>query len=460
MRYVKLLFSLWNMRRNAGRSEKQINRLQQRKLRNLLRYVYRHSEYYKRAFEIAGITDENIDRIPLCQFPVINKEVLLEHFDELVTDKEICQEELVTFDRDRKQGLYGDKYHVVHSSGSTGKPRYFIYDDKAWQQMLLGIIRGALWDMTGRDIIKLLKDKPRILYIAATDGRYGGAMAIGDGIRGLKCSQLFLDINTPITEWKKIVDDFHPDIMIGYPSAVKMLAEEMGNARNRLRITRVISCGEPLNPGLRSYLESTFRCPVINFYGASESLALGVESSMAEGMYLFDDMNVVEIINGEMYITCLYNYTQPLIRYHISDKLRLREEKTKDKCHFIRADVLLCRNEDVMWFTKEDGTKEFIHPLSVEGLCIDGLLDYQFIQISRQTFRVLAETKNAVSKTGIQEELERRLDTILQEKGLDNVRYEITFVQGIKPDNKTGKKRLIIIKEDDDHETDYKEQAV
>lgn len=73
----------------------------------------------------------------------------------------------------------------MHSSGSTGKPGYFLYDEAAWHTMLLGIIRGALWNMSMPQILKLLAGKPRIIYIAATDGRYGGAMAVGDGIDGV-----------------------------------------------------------------------------------------------------------------------------------------------------------------------------------------------------------------------------------------------------------------------------------
>ena len=461
MGYTRLLFSLWCAKRNVNKPRNHIHRLQQKKLRKLLCYAYVHSEYYKRTFEKAGITSENINSVPLQQFPVMNKKILMEHFDELVTKKEIKQKELAEFDKDKKQALFQGQYHVVHSSGSTGKPRYFVYDEKAWEQMLTGIIRGAFWGMTWKDIIKLLRVKPKILYIAATDGRYGGAMAIGDGVKGLKCSQHILDINKPIAEWKKIVKEFNPNIIIGYPSAIKMLAEEMDNPRNNsICVNRVISCGEPLNLGLRKYLENTFGCPVINFYGASESLALGVEGSIEDGMYLFDDMNIVEVLDGEMYITCLYNYSQPLIRYHISDKIQIRDKNPKDKYSFTKAEVLLCRNEDVMWFRKEDGTKEFIHPLSVEGLCIEGLLDYQFVQTSPHTFQVLAETENIVSKVNIKQELEKHLDALLQEKKLDNVIYEIFLVEGIMPDSKTGKKRLIMIKEDDFHETDYKEQAV
>ena len=52
----------------------------------------------------------------------------------------------------------------------------------------------------------------------------------------------------------------------------------------------------------RNYLEYILKAEVINFYGASESLALGVEMDTAEGMILFDDMNVIEVQNGNMYL--------------------------------------------------------------------------------------------------------------------------------------------------------------
>ena len=66
-----------------------------------------------------------------------------------------------------------------------------------------------------------------------------------------------------------------------------------------VNVCRIISCGEPLAPGLRDYIEKTFEAAVVNFYGASESLALGVETDRTEGMVLFDDMNYIEVENGK-----------------------------------------------------------------------------------------------------------------------------------------------------------------
>lgn len=200
MGYAGLLFSLWNLIRNEFKTEEQIHKIQQKKLRKLLNYAYNNSAYYRREFEKAGITGSNINSVPFSSFPLMDKEQLMANFNEVVTDKRIKQEELARFDKgNNKEELFKGEFHIVHSSGSTGTPRYFVYDGRAWEHMLTGITRGAFWGMGIMEVLKLLKSKPRVLYIAATDGRYGGAMAVGDGIKGLKIPQLFLDINTPIS---------------------------------------------------------------------------------------------------------------------------------------------------------------------------------------------------------------------------------------------------------------------
>ena len=396
MNYLKTLTDLYRLKKNVKLSAEKMRSLQDEKLRKLLRFAWEHSAYYRAAFEKAGITEEQLDTLPLFCFPTIEKQMLLEHFDELVTVTDLKQENLREFDAgeaaDRKP--YQGKYHVVHSSGSTGKPGYFVYDEDAWSQMLLGIIRAALWGMSMPQILRLLMQRPRIVYIAATDGRYGGAMAVGDGTRGVGASQLYLDIKTPVTEWIRQLKEFRPNIVIGYPSAIKILAQLMENGEVSLDAERVISCGEPLGSSLRAYLENIFRTQVVNFYGASESLALGVETDLEEGMLLFDDMNIIEV-------------------------------------------------ED-LWFEDGRGNREFLHPLAIEGFCIEGLKDYQFRQTTKDTFEMYAETGNGVSREQIRQEMLLRMRKILAEKRLDYVQFYVNFVEEILPDIRTGKKTLIL----------------
>ncbi len=445
MNYLKTLTDLYRLKKNMKLSAEKMRSLQNGKLRKLLRFAWEHSSYYRAVFERAGITEEQLDTLPLSCFPTIDKQALLEHFDELVTVPDLKQENLREFDAreaaDRKP--YQGKYHVVHSSGSTGKPGYFVYDEDAWSQMLLGIIRAALWGMSMPQILGLLMKRPRIVYIAATDGRYGGAMAVGDGIDGVGAKQMYLDIKTPVAEWIRQIREFQPNIVIGYPSAIKILAQLMENGEVGLDAERVISCGEPLGTNLRTYLEKIFRTQVVNFYGSSESLALGVETNPKDGMLLFDDMNVIEVENGVMYLTCLYNYVQPLIRYRLSDRLTLKAPEGGE-LPFTRAVGLLGRNEDVLWFEDGRGNREFLHPLAIEGFCIEGLKDYQFRQTTKDTFEMFAETEHGASKERIRQEMLQQMREILSEKKLDFVQFYVNFVNEILPDIRTGKKPLIL----------------
>lgn len=448
MGQCRLLWNLFGLKRNEHKTRKQVQALQNKKLRKLLYYAYDHSNYYKEVFGKNGIAREQIGSLPLSAFPTMDKNSLMEHFDEIVTVPDIRQEVLRKFDEtdSMNQKLFKGKYHVVHSSGSTGVPRYFVYDTSAWESMLLGIIRGALWDMTMPQILKLLSGGLRILYIAATDGRYGGAMAVGDGIRGVGAEQRFLDIKTPLSKWVQAVREFQPDIIIGYPSAIKILGELVENSEISVDVCRVISCGEPLAPGLRDYLEKIFGSVVVNFYGASESLAMGVETDRTEGMYMFDDMNYIEVENGKMFLTCLYNYVQPLIRYEITDQLVFRQSK-KSRYPFRQADILLSRNEDIIWFEDDNGKRDFLHPLAVEGICVEGLLDYQFQKTDKDAFEMLAQVSNQEKKPQIQREIIQQMKKILHEKDMGSVRFFIRFVDEILPDKKTGKKQLIVHEE-------------
>ena len=199
MKYFNLLWNLYQLKRNTGMRREQLITLQEKKLRELLVYAYDNSTYYHRVFEEAGITRKQIPLMPLSAFPVLDKQLLMEHFNELVTVSDLKQEDLRRFDREEStaQKKFKDEYHVVHSSGSTGTPGYFVYDEAAWSQMLLGIIRAALWDMTMPQILKLLWKGPRIVYIAATDGRYGGALGVGGGVESGPAGQTFLGVQTP-----------------------------------------------------------------------------------------------------------------------------------------------------------------------------------------------------------------------------------------------------------------------
>ena len=145
-----------------------------------------------------------------------------------------------------------------------------------------------------------------------------------------------------------------------------------------------------------------------------------------------------------MYLTCLYNFVQPLIRYRLSDHLTLERARENARYPFTRAIGLLGRNEDILWFEDGNGKEEFLHPLAVEGFCINGLKDYQFMQTAKDAFAMYAETEKEADRDYIREEMLRQMLVILEEKNLGYVQFYVNFVEEIFPDTRTGKKPLIL----------------
>lgn len=193
MNYITMLYHLFCLKKNVKKSKAEILELQRVKLQKLLKYAYEHSSYYRQTFEQAGFHLDDLQKISLSELPTMDKDQLMEHFDEVVTVSDLHQKDFITFDENPEnvQATYRNQYHIVHSSGSTGTPRYFVYDEEAWEQMLLGIIRGALWGMSMSQILKLLIKRPRILYIAATD-RYPDRLNIMNKIMAYKPPKMYL----------------------------------------------------------------------------------------------------------------------------------------------------------------------------------------------------------------------------------------------------------------------------
>lgn len=440
---IRLLLSIVRLLLNTKKSRRAMLRLREKKLRRVLRHACKNSPYYKASFAAAGITMSNIRTIPLKRLPALEKETLLSDFDSIVTKRGVTQSFLRSLDESGASAPRG--VHFVHSSGTTGTPRYVFYDEAAWRTMLAGIIRGAFWGMGFGALLRFLRQGVRLCYIAAVNGNYGGAVSIRGGAHDMGAEELFIDLNAPVAEWLPAIHAFRPNLLIGYPSALKILAEETEREQRNAdfsEVRQVVTCGEPLPPTLRAYMERVFCKKVINFYGTSESLALGLEESKDSGMLLFDDLNYIEEIDGAMYLTCLYNFAQPLIRYRISDKIRLLDE---ERGPFSRCAVVQSREEDIMWFT-DGARREFLHPLSVEGFCIDGLVDYQFVQTDDSAFSVQIQTAPDIGGTGqrrICDDLARQIQRVLDEKSLGFVRFSIERVDEILPEQ-NGKKKLVV----------------
>ena len=69
MNYLKTLKDLFAFMKNTRLPETQMKELQNQKLRTLLHFAWERSAFYRRTFEKAGITEEQLDSLPLSAFP-------------------------------------------------------------------------------------------------------------------------------------------------------------------------------------------------------------------------------------------------------------------------------------------------------------------------------------------------------------------------------------------------------
>lgn len=284
----------------------------------------------------------------------------------------------------------------------------------------------------------------RILYVAATEERFAGVMTVYEGVKGFGFKPLLLNINLPLEIWVEKINGFNPHAIIGYPSAIKIICDLISECRIKSNAFRVITGGEPLLMEQREYFQSVLGTDIFNVYAASESMILGFETQVYGGFYIFDDMNYVELKEDHTLITPLYNYSQPLIRYRLTDKLMNKEREASEALPFSKIKGVLGRNEEIMWFINDKGKKDFLHPLVIDSLELQGITKYQFVQNSDKSFVIRVELRKSTNFNDVKVKLREQMDKILKEKNLICLDYDVEYVNHIPINAATGKSNIVI----------------
>ena len=119
---IKLLRTLEELRTHEHWTRQQLEAHQTKALQNLRRYAYERSPFYQRFHN--GLTER-----PLHELPVLTKAMMMEHYDELVTDRALHLEDIRGFAAEGEAGQpYKNRYWVNATSGSSGHPGFFLFD--------------------------------------------------------------------------------------------------------------------------------------------------------------------------------------------------------------------------------------------------------------------------------------------------------------------------------------------
>lgn len=163
-------------------------------------------------------------------------------------------------------------------------------------------------------------------------------------------------------------------------------------------------------------------------------------------MVLYDDDLIFDFHEDHTCITNLFNYTLPLINYHMSDVFRLVEDDhTADP--YLLVHSLVGRSELVPSFINRDGVEDFISAFTIIELFIPGVSQFQMRLLSQTHFQFAIRLDAGLDEAGRAAALAatgQRLQAILIQKQMDNVQFEVVVTDSLPVNPATGKFQLIV----------------
>jgi phenylacetate-CoA ligase len=291
-----------------------------------------------------------------------------------------------------------------------------------------------------------LGKRNKVAYYAGIDGRFGGVSLVLYGKMGYLKKMYdicLIDMNEPLEKVINTLNNFQPDILIGYGTGLAMLAGFQKEGRLRINPRIIENGGEGLSDNDYNLITRVFNVPIVNMYAASECYFLGIGKEEYDGIYLMDDFNYIEIMEDHILVTNLYNYTQPLIRYRINDKLILKNDNNK-LLPFRLVGNLVGREEMLLWFRNEKGVMDYIHPVVLTSFCVEGIEKFQIVLKSENSFEFLAIIPDAGKKQQAIEEVKSSLNAILDKKEMSNVIFSLSIIDQPIIDKNTRKFKMIM----------------
>jgi len=314
--------------------------LQLKRLKQVVQRVYHTVGFYRRVFDEAGVTPDDIKTLDdLKKFPFTTKQDLQENYP---------------------FGMFAVPMSSVvrlhASSGTTGRSTVVGYtkrDIDTWSELVARCFVAA--GLTKNDII----------LNAYGYGLFTGGLGIHYGAEKLGASVIPMSGGNTKRQIM-ILQDFGPTAICCTPSYALNLAEQgkaMGVDMGSLKLRVGIFGAEPWSEKMRQEIENVLGIKALNIFGLSEIMGPGVAMECLEGrhgMHIFEDHFLVETINpetgevlppgeeGELVFTTITKEAFPLIRYRTRDLSNLITEPCRCGRTLHRMDRVMGRSDDML----------------------------------------------------------------------------------------------------------------
>jgi phenylacetate-coenzyme A ligase PaaK-like adenylate-forming protein len=356
---------------------------------------------------------------PLSAWPVLRKAEWMARFDDSAADPALTRAVVAAHLADpRRLGepLLG-RYIAWESSGTSGVPGWFVQDAGALAvyDALEAVRRpprassaapGAAAAWPGLDPLAWLQAAglpplaDRWAFVGVIDGPFASHTTV-QRLRRLNpwlATRLrSFSLLQPLPALVAALNEWAPTVLATYPTAAAMLADEATAGRLRLPLRELLTGGETLTAGVRRHVATALRCAVHDSYGASECLTIAGECGRGR-LHLNADWVLLEPVDARgraarpgalshgVLLTNLANRVQPVIRYHMDDRVRLPAEPCACGSPLPLLEVL-GRHDAALHLADPGGAPVTLLPLALSTVLEEdaGVFDFQLRQVDMRT---------------------------------------------------------------------------
>jgi len=359
----------------------EIERLQTRNLRALLKHAYETVPYYRRVFRERGLSPRDIKSVDdLEKLPVLAKEDIKKNRGNLVSR---------SFPRNRL---------IPYESGGTGNPIKFYITRESLSWEVASEFRAYSW--AGYR----LGDRCFLVWGAPADlSKYKSMVtSLTTALERILVVDAYVMSDEVLSRFAYLLRKFNPEIIKGYATSVYMVAKYLHERGiDYVRPKAVITSAETLLDFRRKIIEETFGCPVFDYYGSREVGAIAAECEEHSGYHVSAENVVLEFVrddehvaageNGVLLVTNLRNFGMPFIRYKIEDVGRPSDEV----CSCGRGLPLISSiegrtSEFMAVYDKQSGR---IVPVRPAG---PGVLGMPLMHLPLESYRIIQESLDKV----------------------------------------------------------------
>ena len=429
----RVLFLRAAWRRRDHWDAAQITAHQDQALRELRRATYAGSEFYRRHH--AGLHDA-----PLDQLPSVTKADLMAHFDEAVTTPDLTLADLENHLLSLVQSggdpgvPWKGRWWAAATAGTTGRRGTFIWNRSEWGTILASYARANDWAGISAGLTRPLK----MALVSSRVPTHQSAV-VGASLRSGLVPTLRLDVTAPMGETVAALNRFQPRVLVGYASALKPLAAEQRAGRLHISPQGVMSASEVLTPHTASELETAWGSAPFDVYAATETAGIASPCTYRK-RHVYEDLLIIEPVDrtgnpvpagttgAKLLCTVLFSRTLPLIRYEMSDTVRLGGRDCPCGRAFTVLEDIEGRIEDVLQLPGKTGIVN-VHPIVFHHILDQtAAAGWQIIQEASGLRVLMAGLAPGASTEGVRTAVE----DALTDAGVVDTQVELRVVERVE----------------------------